>query len=40
MTEDSGEYGEKWEEESRPGGDVAREQVVDVDPTLGLKVRK
>ena len=34
MTENGGENGEEWEEESRPGGDVAREQVVNMDSSL------
>ena len=38
MTEESGKDGEEGEEDGRPGGDVAGEQVVDVDPTLELKV--
>ena len=35
MTGNRGGDGEEGEEDRRPGGDVARQQVVDVDPTLG-----
>ena len=39
MTDEGGKDGEEGEEDGRPGGDVAGEQVVDVDPTLELKVK-